>query len=626
MIKAVPRGMRPEASNRWHTIASPARALNPALATVFVVLGVAVILMVTERLRPDLVALLMALVLALFGIITPQEAFSGFSQSAVITLVALYIMTFGLARSGATRYVSAALRKAAGQSYPRAVLATMVAGAGLSLFMTNVAAAAILLPAVMDLAKRTRTSPSRLLMPLGFSVNLGGMATLFATSNILMGAALRQAGLESFGLLDFVPTGLPLAVIGIGFVVLIGRRLLPTISTIGPPEDERRSPRELSVVYALEERLHQVVVDEGSSLAGKRIADSRIGEALGLNILAVRSTENSVRLAPGPEEVLDAGDVLLVVGTDERVERLGAMGASVVDTSEWNGSLLSEDTGFVEAIPAPRGAAAGRTLTDLRFREKYGLNAVAIWRGGRSLRTGIGQIPLQFGDALLLHGRRNDVDVLREDRDFLVLSEPVVALRPRRGWLGAGIMVISLAVAGAGLLSVAEAMLLGALAMVLVGCVSMDEAYGAVDWRVIFLVAGMLPLGYALRNSGAAAWLGNVLVQGLGRLGLRAVLAGIMFAAAAFSQFVPGQVATAILGPIAIAVAARAGAEPRAFAMGVAVACTLVYVTPLSHPVNMMVSGPGGYRFRHFFRAGLPLAVLVYLAALVIVPLAWPLA
>jgi di/tricarboxylate transporter len=302
------------------------------------------------------------------------------------------------------------------------------------------------------------------------------------------------------------------------------------------------------------------------------------------------------------------------------------MGASVLEATDWNGSLLSEDTGFVEAIPAPRGTAAGRTLTDLRFRDKYGLNVVAIWRGGRSLRTGVGQIPLQFGDALLLYGRRDDVDVLRGDRDFLVLAEPVVAPRPRRSWLSAGIMVLSLAVAGVGLLSLAEAMLLGALAMVLVGCISMDEAYGAIEWRVIFLVAGMLPLGYALRNSGAATWLGDVLVEGLGGLGLRAVLAGLMLVAGVFSQFVPGQVATAILGPIAIAVAGRAGAEPRAFAMGVAVACTLVYVTPLSHPVNMLISGPGGYRFRHFFRAGLPLAVLVYLASLVIVPLVWPLA
>ena len=599
--------------------------MNSALATVFAVLGVAVVLMVTERLRPDLAALLMAMALALAGIISPQEAFSGFSQSAVITLIALFIMTFGLARSGVTRNLGAALRKLAGQSYQRAVLATMVAGAGLSLFMTNIAAVAILMPAVMDLAKRTRTSPSRLLMPLAFSVNLGGMATLFATSNILMSAALREAGLEPFSLLDFAPAGIPLALIGIAFVVLIGHRLLPSVRTVGFLSDAARSRRKLSDVYALEERLNQIVVEESSSLAGRTIADSRIGETLGLNVLAVRRRGAQVRLAPRPDQVLDAGDVLLILGTDERVERLCAMGASVIDAAQWNGSLLSEDTGFVEAIPAPRGGAAGQTLKDLRFRDKYGLNVVAIWRGGRSWRTGVGDIALQFGDALLLYGLRSDVDILRADRDFLVLSEPDVAPRVRRGWLAGLIMVLSLIVAGLGLLNVAEAMLLGALAMILVGCLSMEEAYGSIEWRVIFMVAGMLPLGYAMRNSGAAGWLGDVLVTSLGGLGLRAVLGGLMLVAAVFSQFVPGQVATAILGPIAIAVAAQAGANPRAFGMGLAVACTLVYVTPLSHPVNVLVSGPGGYRFRDFFRAGLPLAVLVYLAAIVVVPLVWPL-
>jgi len=618
------RKICPKAWNHVQSVASATRVVNPALAAVLAILGITIVLMVTERLRPDLAALLMAMALGLVGVITPQEAFSGFSQSAVLILVAIYVMTQGLARTGVTRYMGLVLQKLSRDSLPSLVFATMVSGAGLSLFMTNVAAAAILMPAVMDLARRARVSPSKLMMPLAFSVNLGGMATLFATSNILVKATLRQSGLEPLGLLDLAPTGLPLAAIGIAFMVLVGRRLLPSVSKVGQ-FDQGQQPN-LAEAYALEERLTQVRIDDSSPLVGRTIGASRIGENLGLNVLAVHPADQSVYLAPGPDRVLAAGDTVLVAGRSDRVQELAELGARVLESPEWNGDLLSDAIGFVEAIPAPRGGAAGRTLKDLRFRERYGLNVVAIWRGGRSHRTDVGDISLHFGDALLLYGGRMEVDVLRADPDFLVLSEPVVAPRTGRGWLAAAILLLALVAAGLNLLSLAQSMMLGALAMVLVGCLTMEEAYRSIEWRVIFLVAGMLPIGIALSNSGAADWIGQLLVTGLGGVGLRAVLAGLMLLAVVLSQFIPGQVSAAVLAPIAIAVATRAGANPYAFAIGVAAGCSMVYVTPVSHAVNMLVAGPGGYRFRDFFRAGLPLAALMYVAALIIVPLVWPLA
>ena len=599
--------------------------MNPDLAIVLGILALTIVLMVTERLRPDLAALLMAMALPLVGIISAQEAFSGFSQPAVIILVALFILTQGIALTGVTRHVGVALQRVAGNSLPRLVLATMIAGAGLSLFMTNIAAAAILMPAIMDVSRRARVSPSKLMMPLAFSVSLGGMATLFATSNILVKATLRQAGLTPFGLLDFAPAGLPLAAIGIAYMVLAGYRLLPSISTVGQYSSNTQRRPNLTEAYALDERLSQARVEDDSSLGGKTIADSRVGEDLGINILAVRPAGGPVCLAPGPDRLLQAGDLLMIAGRHERVERLAELGVRVLESPEWNGELMSDETAFVEAIPAPRGGPAGRTLKELRFRERYGLNAVAIWRAGRPYRTDVGGIPLRFGDALLLHGSREDIDVLRADRDFLVLAEPDVAPRTRRSWLAALIMLLALAAAALNLLSVAQAMMLGALVMVLVGCLTMEEAYHSIEWRVIFLVAGMLPIGIALSNSGAADWVGHLLVTGLAGMGLRAVLAGLVLLAAAISQFIPGQVTTAVLTPIALAVATRAGANPYALAMGVAAGCSMVFVTPLSHPVNMLVAGPGGYSFRDFFRAGLPLAALMYVAALVVVPLVWPL-
>jgi di/tricarboxylate transporter len=477
----------------------------------------------------------------------------------------------------------------------------------------------------MDVARRTRTSPSRLLMPLAFGVILGGAATLLTTSNILVSAVLRDQGLAPFNLLDFAPVGLPIVAVGVFYLLLVGRRLLPAINTVEQFENTPPTSGGLAETYSLDERLSEVSIPYGSPLAGKTLGTSQIGERLGLSILAIHRSGQPMRLAPEPDQALRVGDTLLVAGRPERVQQLAELGGKVLKTLTWARGLSTEQVVLLEVILAPRSAAAGRTLKELRFREKYGLSVVALWRGGRPYRTDVGDMRLQFGDALLVHGSRERIAVLQSDPDFLVLAEPEGPPRARKGWLAAGIVALALLAAALNLLPIAEATMLGALGMVITGCLTMDEAYRAVEWRAIFLIAGMLPASIALAKSGATEWLGQLAVTTLAGWGPLALAGGMFLLATLLTQALSGQVTAVVVAPVAIAAAQQIGADPRAIAMATALGCSMAFLTPTSHPVNVFVMGPGGYRFRDFLRVGIPLALLEFVTVLFMLPLFWPL-
>jgi di/tricarboxylate transporter len=599
--------------------------MNSEILSVLVLTGVAIVLMATDLLRAELVAWFLAIALFLIGLITPQETFTGLSNTAVITTLAVFILTKGLDKTGVIGFVGALLRRLAGDRPTRLLTLVMIGGAALSFFMNNIAAAAVLLPAVIDAARRTKTSPAKLLMPLAFGANLGGLATLLATSNILVSATLRDLGFAPYGLLDFVLVGLPLIVVGISYMLLIGRRMLPAVDPVEQLGRTRHLWQELAKTYALQERLSEVSIPIKSPLVGQSIAASQIGKKLGLSILAVCRDGEPACIAPSPDRVLRAGDTLLVMGRSERVQQLTDLGTDVFEAVRWNDSMSAEQITLSEITLAPRGHAVDHTLKELNFREKYGLSVVAIWRGGRPYRTDVGDMPLQFGDALLVHGSRQGLALLRADSDFLVLAEPEVPPRTRKGWFAALVLALALIAAASGLLPIAVAMMLGALVMVASGCLTADEAYRSVEWRAVFLIAGMLPVGIALAQSGTAEWLGDLFVSVLAGWGPLVLAGGMFILATVLAQVMSGQVTAVVLTPVAVAAAQRVGAEPRSMAMAVALGCGMVFMTPMSHPVNVFVMGPGGYRFRDFVRVGLPLTLLLFLTVLVVLPIFWPL-
>lgn len=588
--------------------------MTPAGWITVATLIVAALLLLSERLRPDLIALLVLLTLGLTGVLTPEEAFSGFSRSAVIAILALFILTHGLEKTGVTRWLGRRMLQLSGGSGTRLVVLLMLTGAGLSLFMNTIAAAAVLLPTTMSVARQSGVRPSRLLMPLAFGVLLGGTATLLTTANLLVSAALGEAGHAPLGLLDFAPIGLPLVAAGTALVVLLAPRLLPARDVAGEVARMRRLKTELTQVYQLQEGVSQVEILPGSPLAGRTLDEGGWGAALRLTVLGI-SHQGRLRLAPDRRALVEAGDLVLLEGTPapQDLERYGLRLDPSPSLAE---SLASFSVPLIEVTLAPRSQVEGRTLRDIRFRERFGLQVIAIWRQGAVLQQDVADITLQFGDAMLVQGPREKLEILRLDPSFLLLEEVLDGRPERKAWLASGILLGSLALVVSGVLPVALGTLTGAVLMVLTGCLRMEDVYRGIEWRTIFVVAGMLPVSIALESTGTSALAGEALYQatrGLGPLGTGGAL---LLAAIALSMFLGGQTVAVVMAPVAIAAAAAAQADARAMAMAVALGCSLTFISPLGHPATMLVMGPGGYRFRDFLRLGAPLTLLSVLVCL----------
>lgn len=592
------------------------------LLLLLLVLGAAALL-IASRLRPDVVGLLLLVSLGLSGLVAPEQLFSGFGASAVITILAIFFISEGLQQTGVTHAIGRTLLGWSGGEERRAVLVTTLAAAALSLFMNNIAAAGVLLPAVIGLSRQTRIPPSKLLMPLAFGTILGGMATLLTTANIIVSGALRQAGLQPFNLLDFFPIGAMVVAVGTVYMVLVGRRFLPARDPAGLSARAVRLRAELEGLYGLEKSLCEVVVQPGSPLAGLSLLQGDWAHRCGLSVVAL-ARNGQIVVAPAREEIVLAGDTLLAQG-DPRPEILAEHGLKLV--TEPSIPLTLTDAAHVlgEVVLSPHARVAGKSLKDLHFREKYGLNVLALWRQGNPIRAGISELPLQPGDALLLQGAADRFRYLREERDFILLEEdPDAVFRPRKKGLAAAIGLLTLLAAALGWAPIAVVTMSGALAMLLAGCLTMDEAYRAVEWKAVFLIAGVWPLGIALSTTGLADRLAaqiSTLTLDVGPLGMAAIL---MIAATLLNQLLGGQaVVPVLLAPVALSLADVSGADPRSLAMAAALGCSLAFLTPIAHPVNTLVMGSGGYRPFDYVRVGTPLTALTFLIILVGLRLFW---
>lgn len=597
--------------------------MNEPLIITVGVLIIAVVLLLTGRMRADLIALLVAVGLGISGVLTPQETFSGFSRSAVITIASIYILAESLKVTGITDRVGEVLARLAGVQEWRLALAAMLAGATLSLVMNNIAAAAVLMPAVIGAARKLRINPSRLLMPLGFSTILGGMATLFTTTNIIASTLLRDHGQPGYGVLDFLPLGGLLALTGVLYLAFWGRRMLPVRDDgLTQPEND------LIGTYRLDERLFRVRLTKQSTVVDKTLQLSRLREQYGMNVVSVER-EGQMTLAPHPDLKLRPGDVLLLEGRGDEpgLDALKATVDMLPLRDRENEELQSATIAVVEAILAPRSALIGQTLRSDSFRDKYGMVVLAIWRDGRPIRSGLSDLMLEFGDALLLQGPRSRLDVLARNSDLILLNverQKDVSV-PDKAPLAALILLTTLALSAWRSWAVGEIMLGGALAMILAGVLTMDAAYRIVEWKSIFLVAGMLPLGTAISKTGAATLAADAIIRAIGPAGPIAVLAGMFFFTVLAVQVMNGAVIATVVVPVAIQAAQSLGTEPRSMVMGVTLAASMAFLTPLGHPVNVLVMGAGNYRFRDFLPVGLGLTAVLTLLALALLPLIWPL-
>lgn len=782
--------------------------MSMSAVSVLILVAGALFFFVTGWVRMEVVALLVLAVLAVGGLVTLDQALAGFASPAVVTVWSMFILSAALSKTGVAHLMGRPLHRFAKGGEAGLMLALMLAASLLSVFINTVTVAALMLPATMELARRTGRAPSRLLMPMALGALLGGPFTAISTPpNILVTDALRSAGLAPFQLFDFTPITAVIVLAGTGYVVLMGRRSLPDRS-----DDRSADPqRELNRSYQLQEYLFTSRIEPGSPLAGRTLRQSRLGSALHLSVLAVQRKEG-LNLGPGPEEVLRPGDQLVLHGRPDHLERFrgsahlrlappgtasgllagrlntvevevgaesplvgvslresqlrkeyrvhvmeldrgstkhtedlprlrieagdrlrlcgesgslkavveagladfisaqaeltdsaslvgpgslslravrvpadsilaqrdlassrlgSALGLTVVgiaregellllpspeesvrpddlllvlgtpgdleilqglqdlqirpQTAAQLAELESQEVAVTEILLSPRTGLVGRSLSDLRFRERYGLTVLAVWREGRPRRSNLGELRLQFGDALLVYGYRRNLEAVARDPDFLVL-DPTAIQAPRldKAPWAVGILAAVLASAMLGWAPISIAALAGSALVVLAGCISMDEAYRAIEWKVVFLIAGMLPLGAAIEGSGVAQMGSEALIGVVGDFGPRAVVAVLFLVTVLATQVIPTAALVVLMAPVALGASASLDISPHLLMMTVAMAASSSFASPVSHPAHLLVMGPGGYRFVDYVKVGGPVTVVAFVVVVLLLPILWP--
>ncbi|HUT14867.1 MAG TPA: SLC13 family permease [Anaerolineae bacterium] len=576
----------------------------------------ALVLFSREWVPADVTALGILLWLTISGLLPPDQAFDGFGSDPVIMILGILIMMAALTHTGVTDLVGRTMLRWTHTGERQLLLAVMVAATVIGAFMSNTAATAFFLPIVISLARRAKVSASKLLMPLAFASILASSITLISTStNMIVSGLMTDYGMPPIGMFELAPVGIPIAMVGVLYMYTVGHRLVPDRGLTGDVED-----------LGAHLYLTEILVLPGSHLIGKTLAESGLGRDLDLTVLRiVRGDERN--LEPGAATRLEENDVLLVEGEKENVlevKEVAGIGIKA-DVELSDPDLQAEDMGLTEVILLPRSPLNWRTLKGLRFRDRYGLQVLAINRHGETLSRKMSQIRLRMGDVLVVQGARARIAALERQDIFRVLS-PVERVSPnrRRAPIATAIFLGAMVAATFNLLSLPVAALLGALLVFVTRCITPEEAYGQVNWKALILIASMLGLGAAMEHTGTAEFLAHRFVAVVGRSTPVGVLSAFFFLTVLLTQPMSNQAAAVVVLPVAIRTATQLAWNPRAFAMMIAVAASCSFMTPLE-PACLLVYGPGHYRFADFPKVGLALSILIYIIGIVLVPVFWPL-
>ncbi|HPA15118.1 MAG TPA: SLC13 family permease [Desulfobacterales bacterium] len=597
---------------------------------VFCLLGVTIILFVSDLLRLDVVAIFVILALILSGILTPGEALAGFGDPLVVLIGALFVVGDGLFRTGVAYSIGQRLIAFSGTAESRLQIMLMVVVAGLSAFMSSTGAVAILIPVALNLAAKAGISPSRLMMPMAFASLIGGMLTLIGTPpNLAVSTQLAKEGMAPFHFFDFTPIGFLVLITGIVFMATVGRRLLPSGEEVDSTLHDRLSLLDLANTYEITDRLHRLYVRPDSVLGGKTVAAAMLRTRYGVTVLGIERRE-AIGKTVEPVRTLTkfrSEDVLYAVGDTMDVERMASVeGLDHFPLNAEEAKTAARELGIVEVLLSPRSELIGQTLIQSRFRDRYDLTVLGVLRMGNPILVDMARIPLAFGDSLLVGGGWKTIDGLQKmQKDFLVLNIPreMSEVAPNRARAAYALIITfaMLLLLTFDLVPSVAVVLLAAVAMVLSGCTSMKDAYLAMNWESLVLIAGMLPVASALEKSGGVEYIVNGLVAGLGGFGPYALMAGLFVITSVFSQFISNTATTILVAPIAFTAALKTGISPYPFLMTVAIAASTAFSTPVASPVNTLILGPGGYRFKDFAKVGIPLQILAMAVTLVSVPL-----
>ncbi len=583
-----------------------------AWATVAVVVG-AMVLFASEKLRIDLVALIVLGTLVVLGIVSPVEALSGFSNEATVTVAAMFALSLGIERSGVLDPLTRLLMKI--RKPWLLTLAMMLAIAPLGAFVKNIALVATFLPLALRVCQRTGTSPARVLMPMAYAAQMGGVCTLIGTSSNLLADTLAQKnGLAPIGVFEFTRMGAVLAVVGIVYLMVIGRHLLPKHIDADQPQNTEvgKYVTELEVI-------------DGSPLLGTRIADAKLGERYGVYPLELLRGEQ--RMWTPRAQRLAVGDVLLVRGDWVKIEEFRRQ-AKLHNAPERR-YTTSDDKHprlIAEVMVAPASPIEGQRLADVGLDWRYRSTVLAVHRRGQVLRDKISAIQLAVGDVLLMLVEDEDaMPKLRNDDAFIVLSErPDARGMSRKAWLAASIMAAVVVVSALHWLPIPMAAICGAIAMALTGCFGRKDVYEAMDWKIIVLLGAILPLGIAIEKTGLSTVLVQEAMVLVGNHGPLAALTMVYLLTALLTELMGHNPSVVLMVGIAATIAHAMGVDPRPFVVAVAFAAATSFATPVGYPTNTMVYYAGGYRFTDFMKVGIPLIGIFCALSMWLIPIFWP--
>jgi len=584
------------------------------IALVLGLLVVAIVLFASEKLSVDVITLLLISALVLTGLLTPAEAFAGFSSDIIIILGSIFVIGGALRETGVLDVVGGWVFKLAGGNANRLLVLLMSAASALSAFMNNTTVTAMLLPAVSGVARRAKVSPSKLLMPLAYASMLGGTCTLIGTStNVAVSGYIARSGLAPLGLFEITPVGLIICAIGIAYMRFIGQRLLPD-----------HKEESLTTDYGIREYLCEVIVQPHSPLVGQPSVEWDLS-AFDFRILKILRGEEEY--APASDVCLQPGDTLLIEGKAvdlakiKTIEGLAIKAESQPDDRE----LQTGDFRLAEVLVTPQSNLTGRTLLRAGFQQRYGVTVIAIYHRGAALRERLAEVMLRVGDLLLVRGPEARVQALRAEPDLAVIGEhrPPVA-SGRKGVYTVAFFATALLAGALGWLPLSIAFLLAALAAVLLRCISIERAYEFIDWRLLILIAGMTAFGVAMEKTGAAALLGHWVVVGLGPLGTMAVVAGFFALTILLTQPMSNAAAALVVLPVALSAARELGVNERTFAIAIMLAASISFIAPFE-PACILVYGPGKYRFLDYVKTGLGLTLILSIVVLLLIPHFWPL-
>ncbi len=598
--------------------------MNLQVALVFLITIVTFILFATERFRTDVLALSVLCVLGLAGFflpqsfLSPQELLSCFSDPAPITIAAMFVLGTGLTRTGALEGITHHLARLAGRGETVFLFALLAVVALVSSVLNNTAVVVFFLPVVLQVCTEHNIPPSRMLIPLSYAAMFGGTITLIGTStNIVVNNVVLRMLHEPIHMFEPTRMGLLYVLAGILYVTLIGRWLLPrreTLTTL------------LGASQAKEFRT-EVVVLRNSPLVNQRLGEIRQRRLRNGTILGV--TRAGEPLDPPFDQILlQEGDQIIMNLAVSGVRDVQATrGLALLPEAELGvEQITAEANVLVEAIVPNTAALQGKTLRELDFAQRHGVRILAVHRHGLNLRDRFETVPLRFGDTLLLQATEEAIENLRRERSLLLLSPvKVPVVRRHKKWVAVGIIAGVMLGASFGNLPVANVALIGALLLVLTGCLEMNEAYEAINWNVIVLIAGMLGLGLAMEKSGGAAFIAESMHHLLGKLGPRVAVSGTYLVAMVMTELISPSAVAALMTPIAIRSAVALGCSPHPFVMAVMFAGSASFSTPIGYQTNTMIYGAGGYKFTDFFKIGAPLNVLLWLLASALIPVFWPL-